>query len=182
MRKGKYFIFIRYFRGGFNDRFLLFDNISVRMFVALQINGKPIRVFSGGFQFESGQLGWGRTMRLANICTSGAIVFYYLIQAGNAAAQCANGEDCLIVASHSICVITDEAKCWSHTEIDEGLSRIFCDGGSPDKACSLLEPSRTAAVLGIENPARPAAVTPASPKLDASGVPEFNAFEEGCDD
>ncbi|MBE9554620.1 MAG: hypothetical protein IMF05_14240 [Proteobacteria bacterium] len=87
------------------------------------------------------------------------------------------------MAYDPICTIDGEARCWSPAEVGEALERIFCDGGSPDKSCFPLEPSRTTAVHVIEDPVRPVApATPPEPKLDASGVPEFNAFEEGCDD
>ncbi|MEN8197266.1 MAG: hypothetical protein ABFS30_12260 [Pseudomonadota bacterium] len=65
----------------------------------------------------------------------------------------------------------------------EALERIFCDGGSLDEPCLPLGLSTAVVPTIEEQPTQQVeAVAPPEPKLDASGVPEFNAFEEGCDD
>lgn len=87
------------------------------------------------------------------------------------------------MAANPVCTIEGEAKCWSPAEVDAALSRIFCDGGDSDRTCQLPEPLPFKAVGRVEQPVQSVTLDqPDSPKLDASGVPEFNAFEEGCDD
>ncbi len=121
-------------------------------------------------------------MRLVGIRTSVAVsslIFFQLFAGG---AMGADGAYSRAVLNDPVCTIEGDAKCWSPAEVDDALSRIFCDDGSLDNFCLLVEPIPLGVVTRGPDPVQPvAAVKPEGPKLDASGVPEFNAFEEGCD-
>jgi hypothetical protein len=89
------------------------------------------------------------------------------------------------VAADPICTIAGEAKCWSAAEVEKALAVFFCkSGGQP---CGQARPEKAKLNAEMIAPMPVAATQPApepvreEPKLDASGVPEFNAWEEGCD-
>lgn len=125
----------------------------------------------------------GEAMRSVRVRTGGAVLSSILIQFFAGGALGAHSAYDHAVLIDPVCTIDGEAKCWSPAEVDDALTRIFCDGGSPGKACSLPEPLPFRAITKVPEPAQPVvAIQPDNPKLDASGVPEFNAFEEGCDD
>jgi hypothetical protein len=89
------------------------------------------------------------------------------------------------VAADPICTIEDEAKCWSAAEVDKALAMFFCGNGGQSCERATLENAGLHAEMIAPKP-RPAkqpepAPVREEPKLDASGVPEFNAWEEGCD-
>ena len=124
----------------------------------------------------------GEAMRLVSIRTSVAVSSLILFQLFAGGAMGAEDAYSHVVLTDPVCTIEGDAKCWSPAEVDDALSRIFCDDGNPDKSCMLVEPIPAGVVTRGPDPVQPvAAVKPEGPKLDASGVPEFNAFEEGCD-
>jgi len=111
-----------------------------------------------------------------------AAVFLCLIQFSSGGAYGAEGAYGNPVAYDPICTIDGDARCWSPAEVGEALDRIFCHSDSSSEHCQLPALPAASAVAIKEPAAQPAeAVSPPEPKLDASGVPEFNAFEEGCD-
>lgn len=122
-------------------------------------------------------------MRLESVRTGVALVFLCLIQFFAGGALGAHGAYSHAVAYDPICTIDGEARCWSPEEVGEALERIFCDGNSLGQPCLPPGPSTAAVPTIEEQPTQQVeAVAPPEAKLDASGVPEFNAFEEGCDD
>ena len=89
------------------------------------------------------------------------------------------------VAADPICTITDEAKCWSPAEVEKALAAFFCGIGGQPCTQARLETAGLHSEMIAPKP-RPAkqpepATVREEPKLDASGVPEFSAWEEGCD-
>jgi hypothetical protein len=122
-------------------------------------------------------------MRLGNVRKGVALVFICLIQFSAGGALGADGEYSHTAAYDPVCTIDGEARCWSPAEVGEALERIYCHGNSPGRPCLPPETSAVAVPAIEERPVQQVeAVAPPEPKLDASGVPEFNAFEEGCDD
>lgn len=92
------------------------------------------------------------------------------------------------VVADPICTIADEAKCWSAAEVDKALAIFFCDNdGQPCEQARLetvglhTEAAPKPRVAKQPEPDPEPEPVPEEPKLDASGVPEFNAWEEGCD-
>jgi hypothetical protein len=126
-------------------------------------------------------------MRTANIGTGTAVAVYLLVQFTGLNALGGEGATDHSRVAEPICTITDEAKCWSPTEVENALSLIFCGNG--DESCTGPKLLKTGlhAEAAEEAPqpvvakVRVPAPKPDEPKLDASGVPEFNAWEEGCD-
>lgn len=111
-----------------------------------------------------------------------ALVFLCLIQFSAGGAQAADSPYSPAVAYDPVCTVDGDARCWSPAEVGEALERIFCNDNGLDQPCLPHGLSTAAASAIEEKPAQPVkAVAPQEPKLDASGVPEFNAWEEGCD-
>lgn len=89
------------------------------------------------------------------------------------------------VAADPICTITDDAKCWSPAEVEKALAVFFCGNGGQPCGQARLETAGLHAEAIAPRPVVAKQPEPEpvheAPKLDASGVPEFNAWEEGCD-
>jgi hypothetical protein len=129
----------------------------------------------------------GEAMRSVSIRTGVAISSLILFQLFAGGAMGADDAYSQAVLTDPVCTIEGEAKCWSPAEVEDALSYVFCDGIGSDTSCLPVESLPMGAVGSVELPVQEpvqavAAVKPESPKLDESGVPEFNAFEEGCDD
>lgn len=121
-------------------------------------------------------------MRLKSSRKGVAAVSFCLIQFSAGGAMGADGGSSHTPVYDPACTLDGEAKCWSSKEVGEALDLIFCHDSGSSQPCqkAALSPAPTVA---IEEPPAPSpkAIVPSGPKLDASGVPEFNAFEEGCD-
>jgi len=84
----------------------------------------------------------------------------------------------------TVCTIADEAKCWSPAEVDEALLLFTCGAEGAGQHCAAGIASLAGQLASSENPLMAEPKSPPAPaarKLDASGVPEFNAWEDGCD-
>lgn len=123
-------------------------------------------------------------MRVAKIYLGIAVAMSLQIQLGSSVALGESAISTHTVVVEPICTITDEAKCWSGPEVDKALAVFFCGNGGQPCGQERLE---IADLNAVEAPtprprvAKQPEQVPEEPKLDASGVPEFNAWEEGCD-
>lgn len=126
-------------------------------------------------------------MRVAKFYLGIAVAMSLQIHFGSSVALADSIISTHTVVAEPICTITDEAKCWSAAEVDKALAVFLC--GEDGRPCGQerLETAGLHAETAAPEPRvakqpepKPEPV-PEESKLDASGVPEFNAWEEGCD-
>lgn len=85
-----------------------------------------------------------------------------------------------------VCTVEGEPRCWSPEEVDLALANIFCPAGQSCRLPVAYEgvPRVRIQAHGTDDELRlaPPPVTESeNSETETSGVPEFNAWEDGCD-